>query len=557
MNTPTTVSAGTTTSEIFVNADGWLILTPSSGATVTVTYTTSTLSDINDNSATWITQGSYSVRTALRVDEDLQSLYFKLTATTGDVNYSVEGELGVSDRITLRSYAKTVVNSIVPAYSLSSDGNITGLIGPDGLAALNPSRQPKPTNTMCQKKFGVSSTSSQNIAYTYYQKEAVEADYDAVRLVYHHHLATTPTLACIVAATETSKTDTANNLFEPIVGGTKYQQKDSTTSAYGWRTVTWDGATTKTLSANGSTQRPALYPSDWIPLQSVTRAAGEENTLPLTMLRCYVSNAVAQNFTVAAANSLMRTATTDNFGRILQSGAYNGDGVGTINDTNRPGSLASTHIPFTIEYRTRARGLSVIAIGDSITQGTPGATDALSSWVLRACALASTPTKPVSAWNCGSASQNGTTFTTAGYDALALTSGGPNVVVYAAPTPNDYSSPSAAQMNYYVTQYMGRAQTMIDFCQTNRLALVLWTAIPHFAGLSAAADAVRKSFNDALRAMAASQNVYLFDADAILTDGGSPANMAAAYNLDNLHPSNAGIAAMAAGLAAVLKTIPV
>ena len=435
-----------------------------------------------------------------------------------------------------------------------TSGNVTGLVGPGGVAILNAARQPKPCNSLVQKLWGVSSTSSQSTAYTYFQKFALDADYDAIRLIYHHHAATTPTLAAVVGATETSKTDTVDNLFEPIVGATKYQQKDSTTSAYGWRTVTWAGVSSKTVSADGAQQRPTLYASDWIPLQSVPRAAGEETTLPLVMVRCYVSNAAAQNFTVATANALMRTYTTDNLGRILQSGAYNGDGVGTISDANRPGSLASSHIPFAIQYRTRSRGLSVIAIGDSITQGTPGATDATSSWVQRGCALASTATRPVAAWNCGSASQSGTVFTTAGYDALAAAS--PNVVVYSAYTPNDYSSPTAAQMNYYVTQMMGRVQTMIDYCHNNGIAIVLWTGIPHAAGLSAAADAVRKAYNTALRAMNTSGFVYLFDADALLTDGGSPADMLTAYdNGDSIHPSNAGIAALGVGLAVVLRTI--
>ena len=476
------------------------------------------------------------------------------TYTVGD---QFGQELVSSGRATDTDRAMAVPQTELKPYFATDPltGAVTGLVGPGGVEIGVGGRQPKPTNTMTRKTFGVSSTSAGSTAYTYCQKEALETGFDAIRLVYHHHSATAPTLAAIVAATETSKTDTADNLFEPIVGATKYQQKDSTTSAYGWRTVTWAGASTKTLSADGATQRPTLYTSDWIPLQSVARASGEESTLPLVMLRCYVSNAAAQNFTVASANSLMRTLTTDNTGRILQSGAYLGDGVGTISDANRPGSLASSHIPFAIQYRTRARGLSVIAIGDSITQCTPGATDSMSSWVLRACALSSTAAKPVSAWNCGSASQSGATFTIAGNDALAVA--GPNVVVYSAYTPNDYSSPTAAQMNYYVTQMMGRVQTMIDYCQTNRLALILWTGIPHSAGLSAAADAVRKSYNDALRAMATAQNVFLFDADAIVTDGASPASMAAPYNLDNIHLSNAGIAAIATGLSVVLNHIHV
>jgi len=128
VNPPTTVNSGVTTSSFFVLHDYWIIIDPGSGATATVEYTTGTANDVAGSHATWVTQGAYTTRTALKVEEDLQGLYFRITAASGSIDYSVNGELSEADRLTLRSYTKAVINqlgvgstSLSSAYQISKD----------------------------------------------------------------------------------------------------------------------------------------------------------------------------------------------------------------------------------------------------------------------------------------------------------------------------------------------------------------------------------------------------------------------------------------------------
>lgn len=121
MNPPITVNTGVTTDSFFVLPDYWIIIDPGSGATATVEYTTGTANDVAGSHATWVTQGAYTTRTALKVEEDLQGLYFRITASGGSIDYSINGELSGADRLTLRSYSKAVVNQLGTGYtSLSS-----------------------------------------------------------------------------------------------------------------------------------------------------------------------------------------------------------------------------------------------------------------------------------------------------------------------------------------------------------------------------------------------------------------------------------------------------
>ena len=121
MNTPITVNSGTTTSIIFVQPDGWLIVRPSSGATATVEYTLDTQRMVDASTATWVSVGAFTSNVAVRVDEELQDTYVRITATSGSCTYSVEGELSAVDRKTIRNYTKRYINS----PSVTFDTNLT------------------------------------------------------------------------------------------------------------------------------------------------------------------------------------------------------------------------------------------------------------------------------------------------------------------------------------------------------------------------------------------------------------------------------------------------
>lgn len=126
-----TLASGSTTDPFFVQPDGWVIIEAGS-ASATLQYTTGTPADITNGTATWVTAGSYTGFTAIRADEELADTWVKLTAASGSITYHVEGELSKTDRLTIRGYKKTSINSVAPSYSLDSSGNVTGLVAPGG-----------------------------------------------------------------------------------------------------------------------------------------------------------------------------------------------------------------------------------------------------------------------------------------------------------------------------------------------------------------------------------------------------------------------------------------
>lgn len=438
---------------------------------------------------------------------------------------------------------------------LDSNGNVVGLLGPNG-EEIPLKRISAALSTLGSRMWGMASVANSASVWTTYTKQTAECDFDAVQLVYYHHGASTPTgMQVIVAATETSKTDSVDNLFEPIVGGTKRQAKDSTTEQYGWRSVTWGGAASPTIVAAAGYTTPTIAVSDWIPLASVPRAAGEENSLPLIMIRSRVSDAAAQNYYDLGASALMQTATADNNGRIIQTGTTPSDGVGTINDTNRPAALGTTrYTPFGIRYRARKSGLCVLGIGSSLVQNQLQVTDSFSAWGARGCAKASTPNKPISWWNNGFSSQASSVFNASGLNTASVMK--PNVIVYEAFSPNDYATPTAGALRYAIQIGLARAQSVVEYCNTNRIACILMTGFPHNNGLSASADDVRKLCNTQIKAMAAANAVYVFDVDALVTDGASPADFLAAYdNGDGIHINNAGNEVVGVAFAELLNGI--
>jgi len=126
-----TLASGSTTDPFFVQPDGWVIIEAGS-ASATLQYTTGTPADISNGTATWVTAGTYTGFTAIRADEELADTWVKLTAASGSITYHVEGELSKTDRLTIRGYKKTSINSVAPSYALDSSGNVTGLVGPGG-----------------------------------------------------------------------------------------------------------------------------------------------------------------------------------------------------------------------------------------------------------------------------------------------------------------------------------------------------------------------------------------------------------------------------------------
>jgi len=176
---------------------------------------------------------------------------------------------------------------------------------------------------------GVSLNSSLNT--TWQAKFNVDGDFDAIRLVYYNHQPNDiSSLQAVVAVTETAATNTTDNLSQPIVAGTARATKDSSSSPYGWRSVTWFGNESAVAIPLAAQNWPLDVFSDWIPLRSVPRADGGRGRLIL--VRTYINGSL-NNYAFVSTNhlsTLLRDPTQANRGMIYQVGSFSGDAVGAV-----------------------------------------------------------------------------------------------------------------------------------------------------------------------------------------------------------------------------------
>ena len=131
MQPPISIASGVTTAPFLVNPDGWVII-EAGNTSVTVQYTVATTTDVASGAAVYNTVGTFTGFTAIRADEELAEVWVKLTTSGGSATYHVEGQLSRDDRLTLRGYKRTSMNGLNPTYQLDPQGNVTGLVGPDG-----------------------------------------------------------------------------------------------------------------------------------------------------------------------------------------------------------------------------------------------------------------------------------------------------------------------------------------------------------------------------------------------------------------------------------------
>lgn len=350
-------------------------------------------------------------------------------------------------------------------------------------------------------------------------------------------------------ATETAATDTTANLSDPIVGGTAYAVLDSTTDAYGWRSVTWGGASSVTAAAATTPAGqipntpampyviPSINVSDWIPLRSVPRADG--GALPLLLLRFYIDGA-ANAFGYAADSTkylLMRTPTAANRGRVIQMGNIGNNGV--TNPAFKPSSLGTTAIPFAVRFRCRRRGVTVMFVGDSITENNALVADSMSNWGLRACADLSTPDFPVASVNCGCSSMPTTTFWQHGKQMLNAIK--PDIAIYSVWSPNNQPFTDAALTRYKATNMLAQAQDFVDYCQQNGVTPILLTGIP-YVSMTASTDPERKWLVSEINKMGAGGHCIVVDTNAAIGNGATPERIKAACDYgDGIHPNESAI----------------
>lgn len=392
------------------------------------------------------------------------------------------------------------------------------------------------------------------VSQTYTVKLEIEAAFSGVRILADNGAPNAQTGNKVaIGVTETNAvTATAltasQNMSAPVIGGVAYDSALVTSGNLGYKQVTWATVATYDLGAGNAARQYLL--SDWMSLQSVARADG--GSRPLFLMR-QKPDPTGYNFLVASA--LMRSATTANRGRTVITSTYFGDGLTTPTGTHALGTTYADTYPI---FRFNLPVLSVWGVGDSIQQGNATAIipDGYSNYVARACADASTASKPVVYANLSCNGQNAAYYWANAKVLLAAGVPPPSVLVTSPASVNDGgSTPTVA----HIDAQRDRGYDMIATCRLYGIPAIIWLpwlVNENLTDISATYyDSKRKQINAELKAIAEAAGITWITL-ASLGDGATPEKWVTAYEYDAFHPNEtAHESVMAPALAAVLTTL--
>jgi hypothetical protein len=318
----------------------------------------------------------------------------------------------------LTTSGTTVSLGYIPEYNLVYEGSGTWVsipnVVPNTVANQNlfqaESIAVTPHQGMFRRNGGASvSTGATSVGTQYYKIEA-EAPFLRVRL----HFFGKETTACagitaVIAATEVASNSNVTNAVVPIVSGVQSNVAQSASSPYGFRPVTWAGATSCTIPA-GTAAAPSVVSSDWIECTSVTPTTG---TRPFLLVRRFadpVTNSSTVSFGSTTYNtSWLNAASQAYYRQYFPLNLATSNGVST--PTNVPSSTAisgGAWVGVEFDYGIPAR--SILSIGDSITEGGGYQLYGYDNWTTRAVSTKSTPSSPIVAFNGGLSNQTQTAF---------------------------------------------------------------------------------------------------------------------------------------------------
>lgn len=395
------------------------------------------------------------------------------------------------------------------------------------------------SNVIGWKPIGINVSVGLSAGRTYCMKLALPADFDAVQLIHFHHDSVATTVySAAIAATETAAADTAAVRFKPIVNGGEQNALDNTSDIYGWRSVTWGGAQTITPAAAAAKEAPIVTASDWIDCASVPRADG--GTLPLLLVRLNARGGVNSYYTTAAGADVENSV---NRGLIAFGGSYadtTGAMVTAPGDNTPPGAYDYRLPPLGFRIRSRKLGLTIMGIGDSITQVTQTVPDKLSSWGFRAAAALTAAGLPCGWINSGVASFNQATYWAAAKPQLSIWR--PSVAVFAGFSPNDGNFANAGDMRFKMMRAGSRVADFVETCVAAGISPIVANGLPCSASRigAAATDVERVAYNARLAQIQA-RGVRVLDWDGLMSNGASPARIRSENQYDETHPNEAGV----------------
>ncbi len=454
----------------------------------------------------------------------------------------------------------TMRKSGTPFLFDSDTGDVVGIVDADGserlFAFANSRRQvtdatgrsvATPTTTGVDRLYCLNNSNWGNgstTARTTFIKREAEASFSRVRMWIIKRTDASESTAsgnwtAIVAPTETAADDTQSNRYYPTSGGAAQNTAVNQANPNGWRTVTWSGASSAQITGTSDVNKPLFLVSDWIDCKSVSRVDGSLRPLLLARVRFDATSGTSSRYT--GFTNWSGGATAESFYRIIASEWINSDGVASLTTTpagTQYGNFGLT-VFFEFDYDVPVR--SVYVAGDSLFASSNGsAALEFDGWASRAIYSKSTPSAPIVLSNGGLASRTTQDYVDNGLIVQINAGARPNDVVVLAGSGNDTS----AFTEFGNNNARGAVMRALTACRAIGANVYLATTPPR--AYSGSQETFRQALNTWTRNLCATGAATLFDFDAVLSDGASPARLSAAFNSgDGIHPNQAGTIALA------------
>lgn len=364
---------------------------------------------------------------------------------------------------------------------------------------------------------------------TWHALIALATGFDAVRVLFANHQ-TSGTIAIAAAkasvVADASTDDAINN------------------SSGTWSPLLFGGSGSVTMSNSASVNRVAYQWSDWLNLSSVARTDG--GLLPLLAVRAHFASTVSQ-FSVwgNGADSFTNWATRTD-GRIWINRMKTGNQVSTVTGFDSSTNISQSPI-LGVQYAGRGRVITVMGLGDSITDGR-GSYLGEGFGVPMVNTLSAQLAVPMEWANMGWAGQNPVHFSIRVGDVLQSSGLAPDILMMAPYSPNVGSAPLTTTMIDNCRQAFARA---LRECYLTGVVPVFWTGLPTSAAVKNwdASDNLRRAYNYELLGYA-NNGVPAVDFDGAFWGGGMDQDgqnvPPSIYSTDGIHPNNAGNSVMAA-----------
>lgn len=398
---------------------------------------------------------------------------------------------------------------------------------------------------------GLRSVGNVNANRTLHNLFALEADFDLVRVAFVNDTASAFTMSTVTAAAVGSENVAGN--YAPI---------DAAGNAVAWTNITFDSGgtpaapllgttgTTRAISvpaavANAGDGQQVVHGivwSDWARIASIPPADGSR--FRYLAVRAFNSAGAASRGVNAGGSAWTPAAQ----GRLVTSVIASNDqtAAGAMTAPNATGGNVAIAA---IQTYSRTRGVTIMAVGDSITQGINSTNDT-NAWGHIARCLLSTTSLPVTWVNLGHGGSTTENFYRRAIAHLSVIQ--PHIAVYAVWSPNDTQDTANANLAW------SRAMEFVGRCHAIGTFPILFGPMRWYPNVGdAAKETVRQAILARCLAAEAARDIAVLNPDRLLGLAGSTKNADLAYvgSSSDYHPNDAGHAVLGADLARILRPL--